>query len=169
MDNVVSAPLLDMDFPGTVGPSDPMLTTTESDPFSARVGLVSFRGAFSVASSNRLVQAIGPDVRDHEIVILDFSPTTYVDDSAALLMEQVISTAEDEGTSCIVLGLAEPVSSTLHSLNVFRRVPGNPFRQQHERGPRPVQRVVGPARRPAGGLEANSKRLPPRGRMASMD
>ena len=120
VDNVVSAPLLDMDFLGLAPPSD--ADDEEFDPFSARVGLVSFRGAFSVASSNRLVQAIGPDVRDHEIVILDFSPTTYVDDSAALLMEQVISTAEEEGTSCIVLGLAEPVSSTLNSLNVFRRV-----------------------------------------------
>lgn len=125
VDNVVSAPLLDTDFLGVAPPSD--ADDEELDPFSARVGLVSFRGAFSVASSNRLVQAIGPDVRDHEIVILDFSPTTYVDDSAALLMEQVISTAEEEGTSCIVLGLAEPVSSTLYSLNVFHSVPEGHF------------------------------------------
>ena len=121
VDNVVSAPLLDLDFLGVAPPPDD--ADGEADPFSARVGLVSFRGAFSVASSNRLVQALGPDVRDHEIVILDFTPTTYVDDSAALLMEQVISTAEEEGTTCIVLGLAEPVSGALHSLNVFRRVP----------------------------------------------
>ena len=125
VDNVVSAPMLDTDFLGVAPPSD--ADGEEHDPFSARVGLVSFRGAFSVASSNRLVQAIGPDVRDHEIVILDFSPTTYVDDSAALLMEQVISTAEEEGTSCIVLGLAEPVSSTLYSLNVFHSVPEGHF------------------------------------------
>ena len=125
VDNVVSAPLLDMDFLELTPPADG--DDEEFDPFSARVGLVSFRGAFSVASSNRLVQAIGPDVRDHEIVILDFAPTTYVDDSAALLMEQVISTAEEEGTSCIVMGLMEPVASTLHSLNVFRRVPETHF------------------------------------------
>ena len=125
VDNVVSAPLLDTDFLELTPPDDG--DDDEFDPFSARVGLVSFRGAFSVASSNRLVQAIGPDVRDHEIVILDFSPTTYVDDSAALLMEQVISTAEEEGTTCIVLGLAEPVSSTLYSLNVFRRIPETHF------------------------------------------
>ncbi len=125
VDNVVSAPMLDIDFLGEAPPSD--ADDEDYDPFSARVGLVSFRGAFSVASSNRLVQAIGPDVRDHEIVILDFSPTTYVDDSAALLMEQVISTAEDEGTHCIVLGLAEPVSSTLNSLNVFKSVPEGHF------------------------------------------
>lgn len=125
VDNVVSAPMLDTDFLGVAPPSDS--DDEEFDPFSARVGLVSFRGAFSVASSNRLVQAIGPDVRDHEIVILDFSPTTYVDDSAALLMEQVISTAEEEGTRCIVMGLAEPVSGTLNSLNVFHSVPEGHF------------------------------------------
>ncbi len=130
VDNVVSAPLLDMDFLGVAPP--PEDAGEEFDPYSARVGLVSFRGAFSVASSNRLVQALGPDVRDHEIVILDFTPTTYVDDSAALLMEQVISTAEEEGTSCIVLGLAEPVSGALHSLNVFRRVPETHFADNME-------------------------------------
>jgi SulP family sulfate permease len=125
VDNVVSAPLLDMDFLELGHPDDG--DDGEFDPFSARVGLVSFRGAFSVASSSRLVQALGPDVRDHEILILDFSPTTYVDDSAALLMEQVISTAREEGTTCIALGLAEPVSGTLHSLNVFRLVPETHF------------------------------------------
>ena len=125
VDNVVSVPMLDMDFLGVTPPPDG--EDTDFDPFSARVGLVAFRGQFSVASSNRLVQAIGPDIKDHEIVILDFSRTTYVDDSAALLMERVISTAEDEGTTCIVMGLAEPVASTLNSLNIFGSVPEDHF------------------------------------------
>ncbi|MYC29474.1 MAG: SulP family inorganic anion transporter [Chloroflexi bacterium] len=125
VDNVVSAPLLDMDFLGVAPPADD--EDQQLDRFSARVGLVGFRGQFSVASSNRLVQAIGPDIKDHEIVILDFSRTTYVDDSAALLMERVISTAEDEGTTCIVMGLAEPVASTLNSLNIFGSVPEDHF------------------------------------------
>ena len=125
VDNVVSVPLLDMDFLGVSPPADG--EDGEFDPYSAQVGLVAFRGQFSVASSNRLVQAIGPDIKDHEIVILDFSRTTYVDDSAALLMERVISTAEDEGTTCIVMGLAEPVASTLNSLNIFGSVPENHF------------------------------------------
>lgn len=148
VDNVVSAPLRDMDFLGVAPPSD--VDSEEFDTFSARVGLVSFRGAFSVASSNRLVQAIGPDVRDHEIVILDFSPTTYVDDSAALLMEQVISTAEEGGTSCIVLGLAEPVSSTLNSLNVFRQVPEDHFVNDMNEARELARQMLGvPAHQPA--------------------
>ena len=131
VDNVVSAPLLDLDFLGTAPSSDD--DDGEFDPFSARVGLVAFRGQFSVASSNRLVQAISGDIKEHEIVILDFSPTTYVDDSAALLMEQVISTAEDEGTTCIVMGLAEPVAGTLHSLNIFKKVPEGHFVEDLDR------------------------------------
>ena len=125
VDNVVSAPLLDMDFLGLT-PSDDD-DDEDFDPFSARVGLVAFRGQFSVASSNRLVQAISGDIKDHEIVILDFSPTTYADDSAALLMEQVITTAEEAGISCIVMGLTEPVASTLRSLNIFKKVPEDHF------------------------------------------
>lgn len=120
VDSVVSAPLLDLDFLGVTPPPDG--EDEDFDPFSARVGLVSFRGQFSVASSNRLVQAIGGDVKDHDIVILDFSQTTYVDDSAALLMEQIVAAAEEDGTICMVMGLTEPVGTTLRSLNAFRVV-----------------------------------------------
>ena len=44
----------------------------EADAFSARVGLVALRGSFSVASSNKLITTISVDIRDHEVVILDF-------------------------------------------------------------------------------------------------
>ena len=125
VDNVVSAPLLDVEFLGAA--PQPSGQNEEPDPFSARVGLVSFRGQFSVASSNRLVQALAGDVKGHEIVILDFSSTTYMDDSAALLMEQIISTAEDESTTCIVMGLEDPVAGTLHAMNVFRKVSEDHF------------------------------------------
>ncbi len=125
VDSVVSTPLLDLDFLGVAPPAEG--SQDGADPFSARVGLVSFRGAFSVASSSRLVQAIGPDLKDHEVVILDYSHTTYVDDSAALLMEQLISTAGEEGTTCIVMGLKEPVREELDSLSVFNSVPEGRF------------------------------------------
>ena len=38
-------------------------------------------------------------------MILDFSETVYMDDSAALVVEQMIDTAIAEDTPCIVLGL----------------------------------------------------------------
>ena len=81
MDSVVSVPLLDRTFLYTDEP--------EAD-FSARVGMVALRGSFSVASSNNMIEAISADIRDHQVLILDFSDTLYMDDSAAMMVEHLI-------------------------------------------------------------------------------
>ena len=57
------------------------------------MGLVALRGSFTVASANKLISTISVDIRDHEVVILDFSDTVFMDDSAALVVEQLIDTA----------------------------------------------------------------------------
>ena len=46
-----------------------------------------------------------------------------MDDSAALVVEQLIDVAMDEDTECIVMGLEGRPATTLLSLNVLRRVP----------------------------------------------
>ena len=102
LDRVISTPLLDISFLGTDPDSD---GDEEVDPFSARVGLVALRGTFSVASSNKLVSTISADIRDHEVVILDFSDTEYIDDSASLVVEYMTDVAHDQDTDCIVMGL----------------------------------------------------------------
>ena len=117
MDSVISVPLLDHTFLGSQGPDD------ERDIFSARVGMVSLLGSFSVASSNRLINAISADIEDHEVVILNFTDTIYMDDSAALVVEQLIDVAMDEDTECIVMDLEGMPAITLRALNVLRRVP----------------------------------------------
>ncbi len=77
LDSVVSVPLLDREF----------LKRTEDfgdlDPYTARVGMVSLRGSFTVASSKKLVEVIGEDIKEHEVVIFDFSDTLYGDRSEA--------------------------------------------------------------------------------------
>ena len=118
LDSVVSTPLLDRTFLGIQG---------EGDEFAARVGLVSLRGSFSVASSNRLINTISADIHDHEVLILDFTDTVYVDDSAALVVEQLIEVATEEGTPCIVMGLKSFPAATLLALNVLKRVPQGHF------------------------------------------
>ncbi len=125
LDSVVSVPLLDRSFLGSVGSEQG--AANEVDDFSARVGLVALRGSFSVASSNKLTNTISEDIRDHEVVILDFSDTVYMDDSAALVVEQLIDTAIAEDTECIVMGLDGRTAATLHALNVLRHVPENHF------------------------------------------
>ncbi len=121
LDSVVSVPLLDQSFLGGQGEED------EADVFSARVGLVALRGSFTVASSNKLINTIGVDIRDHEVVILDFSQTVSMDDSAALVVEYLIDTAIDKDTKCIVMGLAGPTARSLRALNVLRHVPEDHF------------------------------------------
>ena len=125
LDNVVSTPLLDQTFLGS--PVGTQEGTDEVDAFSARVGLVALQGSFSVASSSKLINAISVDIRDHEVVILDFSETVYMDDSAALVVEQLIDTAMAQDTGCIVMGLSGPPADTLKALNVLRRVPADNF------------------------------------------
>ena len=117
LDSVVSVPLLDQTFFGNTG------TDVGDDPFSAHVGLIRLNGTFTVASATRLVKVISLDVQEHEVVILDFTDTHYVDDSAALVIEQLIDTALDEDTDCIVTGLDGDAAATLEALNVLERIP----------------------------------------------
>ena len=119
LDSVISVPLLDRTF----------LFKGEDregvDAFSARVGLVALRGCFSVASSNKLINTISVDISDHEVVILDFSETVYMDDSAALVVEQLVDAAIDEDTECIVVGLEGRPATTLEALDVLKHVPSD--------------------------------------------
>ena len=119
MDSVVSVPLLDQRF------FDAKEGEEEIDRFSARVGLVALRGTFTVASSSKLIDTIGGDIQDHEVVILDFSDTVHMDDSAALVVEQLVETATNQDTPCIVMGLSGTPAHTLHALDVLKRVPAD--------------------------------------------
>ncbi len=115
MDSVISVPLLDRSFFGD----------EEIDSFSARVGLIALKGTFTVASSNKLIDTVGVDIRDHEVVILDFSDTAYIDDSAALVVEQLIETAILQDTKCIVMALSGMPAHNLRALDVLKRVPSD--------------------------------------------
>ena len=117
LDSVVSVPLLDQTFFS----GDKRMANV--DPLSARVGLVALRGSFTVASSQKLVAVISIDIRDHDVVIFDFSGATYLDDSAAMVIERLIDVATKANTEIIVAGLSGSVGYTLDTLNIFRRVP----------------------------------------------
>ncbi len=93
-------------------------------PYSARVGLVALRGSLTVASSHKLVGVIGADIKDHEVpVIIDFSEATYLDDSAAMVIGQLMDLAESEQTECIVMGLSGLVPGTLDALGILKHLP----------------------------------------------
>ncbi len=121
LDNIASFPLLDRTFFASRS------FATEIDEYAARVGIVALRGSFTVASSSRLITAIGEDIREHEVVILDFSDTVYIDDSAALVVEEMIDVAIDEDTATIVMGLDASAEATLRGIGALEKVPSEQF------------------------------------------
>ena len=126
LDAVVSVPLLDRVFLGEdaeAGDADEVA----AGGFSARVGLVSLRGTFTVASSKSLIDILGADIAEHEIVIIDFTDTVYIDDSAAMLVEYLIDTAVESNTEVIVMGLSGEPAISLRALNALDKVPRNRF------------------------------------------
>lgn len=136
LDGVLSTPLLDRTFLSAREPS------AGTDPFAARTGLLALRGRFTVASAHALAQAVGADIRQHEVVIFDFSQTSYMDDSAALVMERLVGIAFEQGTACVVMGLSRPVAKTLHSLGVLRRVPKHCFVEDLDEARRTAKRLL---------------------------
>ena len=105
LDSVLSVPLLD---------SSDAVDLVDIDPSRVPVGLVKLRGRFSIGSSNDLCRAVSADIEDHDIIILDFSHTTDVDDSAALAIEELWRRAEalDEGDGSDVRTGAHAQSGT---------------------------------------------------------
>ena len=136
LDRVVSVPLLDQSFLGDEEKA------AAADAFSARVGLVALRGSFSVASANKLINTISVDIRDHEVVILDFSETVYIDDSAALVVEQMVDIAAAEDTACIIMGLTGAPALALRALNVLQRVPADRFAKDLDEAKELAQRLL---------------------------
>ena len=61
------------------------------------------------------------------MVILDFSETNCMDDSAALVVGQLIDVAIAEDTECVVMGVEGPVADSLQSLDILRRLPPDHF------------------------------------------
>ncbi len=117
LDSVVSVPLLDRTF---VSDGE---ERAKVDPYSARVGLVALKGTLTVASSNKLSTVIGGDIKDHEVVIFDFSDAVYLDDSAAMVIQRLLNVAAEEETGVVVCGLEGSVARTLRTLDILRDLP----------------------------------------------
>ena len=118
LEGVFSLPVLDF---------DSLMSLEDLNPYSLPVGFIKLRGSFSIASANELTRVIAADIEDHDVIILDFSETTSVDDSAALAIEELVQSAIDDDTACIVLGISGDVGKVLQSLKVFHRVPAGNF------------------------------------------
>ena len=118
MSSLLSMPLLDRAVLEDTDLND------ESDPFSTRTGLVIFPDRVTVASAREVSRIVRPDLRGQEIVVFDMSRTKYVDDSAAVIIGDLIRTATSQRARAIIIsGLTEDVADTLSSLGMLDRVP----------------------------------------------
>ena len=87
----------------------------DADPYGARVGLIVLPDRVSVASARELSRILGGDIRASEAVIMDFSHTTYLDDTAATLIGKVI-----EGKPVVVSGLHGEPAKMLAGFGTLR-------------------------------------------------
>ena len=139
INQTISTPLLDM----VLFDEDDLPADADADPFRARVGLLSLRGRYSIASAREIVRVISPDLADHEVVIFDFSETAAMDESAAMAMEELIDGSvlgQDKG--CIVAGLSEEINDTLTALGIFDRLPEESFAADLEEAKRAAARML---------------------------
>ena len=141
IDNVVSVPILDRTFFGDITSSE-IEDGEDLDNLSARIGMVAFRGSFSVASSNKIINTVSFDIQEHEIVIFDFSETVYMDDSAALVLEQLIDAAIEQNTECIVMALHGLPANNMQALDVLRRVSEDRFVADLDEARRTAKRLL---------------------------
>lgn len=129
LEKLKSLPLLDWKFLHRLDPADQAFEARVSDlgidSYSASVGLVEFNGIYTVASSRELSTLIGEDVKDHEVVIFDFSKTVHIDDSVAMVIVRLINVVVNSDTKLIVTGLSGAVEETLESLDVLKQVPNS--------------------------------------------
>ena len=121
LDSVISTPLLDV------------TVTGESDPRAERAGTLAFVGVITLASSRKLMRMLGDDIRRHEAVILDFTRTGSIDDSAAHVLSRLADRAHANGTDLVVLGPSEPVQEMLEVFGVLRHVPKGRVTETPER------------------------------------
>ncbi len=80
-----------------------------------------------MASSNKLFSTFSTDIAEHEVAIFDFSGTVRIDDSAAVVVGQLVDVAIEDNIECIVMGLRGLPGSSLRALGVLHRIPEDRF------------------------------------------
>ena len=95
-----------------------------STPYQARTGVVVLPDRITVASAREMSRTLRSDIRGHQVVVLEMSRTLYVDDTAAVMIGELIRIAlAHPSRTLIISGLHDDVAATLSALRVLDRVP----------------------------------------------
>jgi sulfate permease, SulP family len=100
---------------------------------NGRVLVTVLRGSFSYASARELVRRASPTVSGVDVAVYDFSQVGYVDTSAALAIEEIVTEAQAQGMRVLVAGIAGEARDTLDDLRVLQRLPvENVFKERRD-------------------------------------
>ncbi len=116
LDGVVSTSLTDLGF------SEPAAAGS-GENLAARAVRITLRGYFSVASHRSLVGHVRDCIKDYDVILFDFADTIFLDDSAAIAMEQIIDSAMSKGKELVIMGLPTQVERNLRVRNALENVP----------------------------------------------
>ena len=119
LDSIVSAAILD----SILFEDDE--TLTDIDPYSTRTGLICLNGIISIASKTKLVNSTTEDIKDHEVIIFDFSTTQFIEDDIALVIERLTEVAAHDNINIIMCGFSESIYKNMVALNVLSLVEGD--------------------------------------------
>ena len=89
------------------------------EPLGDDVVAIALRGRFSYASARQLTRQVEAEITDYRAVILDFSEAAHIDTSAAMAVDDLIGSLNEQGVKCIVAGLRGRAEKTLRSLGVL--------------------------------------------------
>lgn len=115
----------------------------ESGEFSAKengylkrvnndVAIITLRGRFSYASARELTHSVGLNETGKQAIIYDFTDTAYIDTSAAIAIEDLLTSALEQTSNCYVSGITGESKETLNALGVLDGVPKSHIFERRE-------------------------------------
>ena len=121
MRSLASVPLLD----ATVLGRDEV---DDADRFSARSGLVVLPDRVSMASARQVGRVLRADLSQHQAIIFEMSKVQFLDDSAAVMIGELIHTARSHGAKRVVIsGIPKDVERRFQSMALLEDVPAQDF------------------------------------------
>ncbi len=119
---IISTPLLDSAIldESELGP--------DADEFSARAGMVKFPEEVTEESAREVSRVLRTDIRGHQMVIFDLSETLRVDDSAAIIISELVGLATRRlPYKVIVCGLSGEVEKSMNNHGQWDRLTRDNF------------------------------------------
>ncbi|HHL19943.1 MAG TPA: SulP family inorganic anion transporter, partial [Aliiroseovarius sp.] len=87
--------------------------------FGGDVLVIRMRGRFSYASARALTRQLGAEVAGYQVVVLDFEHAAMIDTSAAMAIDELLSSLGEQQVRFLLVGLRGRAQKTLASLGVL--------------------------------------------------